>query len=130
MGIASHPITKALAGLNAARGLAYPERGYSYFADVKGDGASRPSVWVIIGDAGGVTWSPLNDLSRAETLANIAAATQTAPAYVKGRRAALHCRRQYARRGIIVAAVNPYKGAANRAAWESAFRLHYSSKGV
>lgn len=49
-----------LAELNAMRGLQYPEVGYCYFADVKGDGTYSPRVYTIVNPQGGVTLSCLN----------------------------------------------------------------------
>jgi len=46
--------------LNAKRGLKYPDVGYTYFADIKGDGFSKRSVWTIINRGGGVVRSHLN----------------------------------------------------------------------
>lgn len=51
---------KLLNELNAARGLKYPDIGYSFFADVKGDGTNRRRVYTIINTGGGVTFSELN----------------------------------------------------------------------
>lgn len=50
---------KLLIELNAARGVAYPDPGYTYFADVRGDGRNIKSVWTILA-SGGVTRSDLN----------------------------------------------------------------------
>jgi len=70
--------TKALAELNAARGLTYPMTGYTYWADIKGDGRYRPSVWVIINDQGGVTYSTLNHERGAKRVERIREATREA----------------------------------------------------
>lgn len=51
---------KLLDELNALKGLKYPAIGYTYFADIKGDGRNIKSAWVIINDGGGVTRSDLN----------------------------------------------------------------------
>lgn len=48
-------IDKLCQAINAARGLQYPNKGYLYFADVKGDGRRRRRVWCITSDAGGIT---------------------------------------------------------------------------
>lgn len=45
---------KLLARLNELRGLVYPQIGYCYFADIKGDGSNRKSVWVITNANSGV----------------------------------------------------------------------------
>jgi len=67
-------IEKALAALNVRRGFAYPDKGYSYFADVRGDGVYKPRVYVIVNASGGVSDSFLNGTTRADTLAKILAA--------------------------------------------------------
>lgn len=51
---------KLLSQLNAARGLKYPDIGYSYFADVTGDGRKHRSIYTIINAGGGVTYSDMN----------------------------------------------------------------------
>jgi hypothetical protein len=48
-------IDKLCEELNKARRVQYPQRGYTYFADIKGDGRNIRRVYVITGDAGGVT---------------------------------------------------------------------------
>ena len=68
-------IDNALDALNAARGLAYPAIGYSYYADIRGDGARRRlprSIYTIISTGGGVTYSELNGATPRDTLCNIA----------------------------------------------------------
>ena len=52
--------TRLLDKLNAARGRSYPDIGYEYLADIKGDGQHCPRVYSIINAHGGVTLSPLN----------------------------------------------------------------------
>lgn len=48
-------VEKALARLNAARGFKYPDVGYTYYADIKGDGGPpQRRCWTIINDKGGV----------------------------------------------------------------------------
>lgn len=49
-----------LAELNTIRGLRYPDVGYCYFADLKGDGTYSPRVYTIVNPQGGVTLSSLN----------------------------------------------------------------------
>jgi len=66
--------------LNTIKGLSYPDVGYSYFANIKGDG-SRPfrrSVYTIISAGGGVTYSPLNATSARKRCENIRAAIRDA----------------------------------------------------
>jgi hypothetical protein len=66
---------KLLAELNAARGVQYPEKGYSYFADIRGNGGPiRRAVWTIMNGDGGVTRSCLNGKTARETCENIRAA--------------------------------------------------------
>ena len=60
MRMARNMTERLLAELNAARGLKYPDQGYSYFADVKGDGTYSPRIWTICNPQGGVTFSDLN----------------------------------------------------------------------
>ena len=46
---------------NRAKGFTYPSIGYLYFADIKGDGTKlNRSIWVIITQNGGVSFSFLN----------------------------------------------------------------------
>ena len=45
---------------NAIRGLSYPNIGYCFYADIRGDGNYRPSVYTIVNEGGGVTRSDLN----------------------------------------------------------------------
>lgn len=63
-----------LAELNTARGLQYPEVGYCYFADVKGDGTYSPRVYTIVNTQGGVTLSCLNAPTARERCEKIRAA--------------------------------------------------------
>lgn len=65
--------SRLLAELNAARGLVYPDIGYSYFGDVKGDGVFRPRVYTIV-QGGGVTLSDLNAPSARQRCNKIRAA--------------------------------------------------------
>ena len=64
-------ITDALARLNAKNGLSYPDRGYSYYADIKGDGTNTKRVYTIINKDGGVTRSHMNGDTMRQTLAAI-----------------------------------------------------------
>ncbi|UUV43176.1 hypothetical protein RCCWILLIS_4 [Rhodobacter phage RcCWillis] len=67
---------RLLAELNAARGKAYPEIGYSYFADVTGNGIPRRRVYTIINGNGGVTFSDLNGATARERCNRIRAALE------------------------------------------------------
>lgn len=58
---------KFLTQLNIKRGLEYRDIGYSYFADIRGDGRNIRNVWTIINEGGGVTYSPLNGSTPRET---------------------------------------------------------------
>ena len=78
---------RLLADLNAARGLKYPDIGYSYFADVKGDGTYNPRIWTICNQQGGVTFSDLNAATPRERCSRIRAAIWKAGGEVKPRRA-------------------------------------------
>jgi hypothetical protein len=65
-------IDRALDELNAARGKKYPDIGYVYYADIKGNGGvSRRSIWHVIYQNGGVTRSELNKAYSRATLAAI-----------------------------------------------------------
>lgn len=68
----------ALEALNDARGLKYPDKGYSYFANVAGDGRNYCSIFTIVGDAGGVTYSGLNHIHAPRQIAQIEHATRIA----------------------------------------------------
>lgn len=46
--------------INKARGLKYPSIGYLLFQDIKGDGRSKPALYVITSAGGGVVLSSLN----------------------------------------------------------------------
>jgi len=48
---------KLLNDLNHTKGLKYPDIGYSYYADIKGDGQNNRKVYTIINENGGVTRS-------------------------------------------------------------------------
>lgn len=43
---------RLLRELNAKRGFNYPDVGYSYFADVKGNGIHNPQIYTIINPKG------------------------------------------------------------------------------
>ena len=64
-------LNRALKAMNDARGVVYPQRGYTYWADIRGDGRYRPGLYVIINEHGGVTNSTLARKTRRETLAVI-----------------------------------------------------------
>ena len=65
---------KLLANLNTCRGLAYPDVGYSYFANIAGDGRVHRSIYTIINAQGGVAYSALNARSARQCHENIRAA--------------------------------------------------------
>jgi hypothetical protein len=49
-------IDKLCEAINEARRVTYPQKGYLYFANIKGDGINRRRrVYMITGEAGGVT---------------------------------------------------------------------------
>ena len=54
---------KLLHLVNVAKGVKVTDIGYSYWADVKGNGIYSPSIWTIVNAIGGVTYSDLNRLS-------------------------------------------------------------------
>lgn len=64
-------IDLAVDALNASRGLKYPMVGHMRYANITGDGRNYRSLYVIINDDGGVTYSSLNGASRVKTLANL-----------------------------------------------------------
>ena len=65
---------KLLVELNAKRGLVYPNVGYSYFADVRGDGSNRKQVYTITNAQGGVAYDyQLNGATPRERCAKIRA---------------------------------------------------------
>lgn len=65
---------KLLNQLNTARGLKYPDIGYSYFADITGDGRKRRSIYTIINAGGGVTYSEMNASNPRDRCDNVRAA--------------------------------------------------------
>ena len=65
---------RLLRELNAKRGFKYPDIGYSYFADVKGNGIYNPQVYTIINSKGGVCYSALNAETARQRCQNIRAA--------------------------------------------------------
>ena len=48
---------KLLERLNALRGVKYPDMGYCFFADIKGDGLGNKAIWQIINENGGVCYA-------------------------------------------------------------------------
>lgn len=48
-------ISKLCEQINEARRVSYPNKGYLYFADIRGDGANQKRVYRIVNDGGGVT---------------------------------------------------------------------------
>lgn len=61
-------IRAALEKLNSSKGLVYPNIGYSYYADIKGDGRNIRSVYTITNADGGVTRSFMNGATKRKTL--------------------------------------------------------------
>ena len=70
-------VRAALRELNSLRGLTYPQIGYLFFGDVKGDGAYKPTIWRICNEHGGVSYAPLGSKSLRNTLANIRLVIET-----------------------------------------------------
>jgi hypothetical protein len=68
---------KLLNELNELRGLKYPEKGYLYFADIKGDGRNIKSVYICSNSQGGhsvsYAGSSLNDICARKRCAKIRA---------------------------------------------------------
>lgn len=74
------PTTQALLKtLNEKRGLKYPAVGYTYFADVRGDGVFSPRVYEVTTPSGGVNLSPLNNADPRKRCAAIRAAIAATP---------------------------------------------------
>lgn len=48
-------IDKLCEAINKARRVTYPQKGYLMFSDIRGDGMRRRRVYMITGEAGGVT---------------------------------------------------------------------------
>lgn len=71
MTMARNMTERLLAELNRIRGKAYPDIGYTYFVDVKGDGTYNPRVYTIISSGGGVTFSDLNAATARQRCAKI-----------------------------------------------------------
>jgi hypothetical protein len=75
--------TESLLGeLNASKGLVYPQIGYSFFADVKGDGRNIRSVYTVINEGGGVTYSEFNAATPRERCNKIRAAISAVKEYL------------------------------------------------
>ena len=67
-------IDKELDRLNAKLNVRYPEIGYSYYSNVKGDGYNyKRYIYTITNAEGGVVYSPLNGRHARETISNIRA---------------------------------------------------------
>lgn len=71
--VRDHHIDAALCTLNAKHGKSYPDIGYSYYADIKGDGRNMRQVYTIISEGGGVTRSHMNGATMRKTLTLIEA---------------------------------------------------------
>ena len=63
-------IDKLCEALNAARRVKYPMPGYTFFADVKGDGRRKRLVYIVTNKNGGVT-ACYNGATYRETAANL-----------------------------------------------------------
>lgn len=53
---------KLLGQLNELRGKKYPDKGYMFYADVRGDGTGRKGCYTIINGDGGVVANALNGI--------------------------------------------------------------------
>lgn len=70
---------KLLDKLNERRGVQYPQVGYLYFADIRGDGSNIKRVYQIINIGGGVSLAhDLNDRNPVKRCAKIRAALASA----------------------------------------------------
>lgn len=66
---------RLLTDLNRHRGKEYPDMGYSFFADVTGNGDNRRKVYTVITANGGVCYSyELNGATARERCDNIRSA--------------------------------------------------------
>lgn len=73
-------IDKLCKTLNEANRVAYPMRGYVYFADIKGDGRKRRRVYMVTSDGGGVT-AIFNGATYRQTAANLREKIELAQIY-------------------------------------------------
>lgn len=64
---------KLLDQLNALRGRVYPDKGYMFYADVKGDGTGRKGCYTIINGDGGVIANALSGIPARERCQSIRA---------------------------------------------------------
>lgn len=64
----------AVDALNAKRGLAYPMIGHMRYANIAGDGRRYRTLYVIINEGGGVSYSEFNARSTRKTLDKLKAA--------------------------------------------------------
>lgn len=69
-------IDLAVDALNAKRGLTYPMIGHLRYANIVGDGRRYRSLYVIINDQGGVSYSGYNDRTPKKTLGRLRAALE------------------------------------------------------
>jgi hypothetical protein len=54
---------KLLNQLNELRGKAYPDKGYMFWGDVRGDGSGRKGCYTIINGDGGIIANALSGIS-------------------------------------------------------------------
>jgi len=54
---------KLLNQLNQLRGKVYPDKGYMFWADVRGDGSGRKGCYTIINGDGGITSNKYSGVS-------------------------------------------------------------------
>lgn len=59
---------------NARRGLTYPMIGHMRYANIVGDGRNYRTLYVIINDGGGVSYSEFNAATPKKTLEKLRAA--------------------------------------------------------
>jgi hypothetical protein len=69
-------IDSAVDALNAHKGLTYPMIGHLRYANITGDGRRYRSLYVIINDQGGVSYSTYNGRTPRKTLGNLIVALE------------------------------------------------------
>jgi hypothetical protein len=62
---------KLLNQLNQLRGKVYPDKGFMFYADVRGDGMGRKGCYTIINGNGGVIANALNGIPARERCESI-----------------------------------------------------------
>lgn len=63
-------ISKLCDQINTVRRVSYPNKGYLYFADIRGDGPRKRRVYCIANDSGGVT-AVHNGITHRQTAKNL-----------------------------------------------------------